>query len=54
MLNVGITSALAKDRLHYAFADIGSRTAFFQESLLELLYTNYPDEFQEDISHLPR
>jgi len=52
MLNVGFTSDLAKDRLHYAFADIGSRSATFQESLLELLYTIYPDDFQEDINHL--
>jgi hypothetical protein len=52
ILQVGFRSPLVIDRLHYAFADIKSRSIPFQQALLELLYGNFPFEFEVVVNKL--
>ena len=49
---VGFRSPLVLNRLHYAFADINSRSVEFQMALLELLYGSFPFEFQPQVALL--
>jgi hypothetical protein len=42
----------ADNRIKIAFDSIGKRSFGFQRSLLELVYTNYPDKFIEQVNNL--
>ncbi|MHB1921361.1 MAG: hypothetical protein ACYCOO_03915 [Chitinophagaceae bacterium] len=42
-------STFVKAKLQEALAAISQRTTYFQRSLLEELYTNYPDSFQSQV-----
>ena len=49
---IGHTSPWEKNRIHYAFDSIAYRSISFQRDLLELVYSNYPTGFDEEISSL--
>ncbi len=46
------TSPWEDNRIRYAFDSINVRSPAFQRSLLELVYTNYPDQFAKEINEL--